>query len=277
MDWFRSHHGAPTDPKWIAIAKRVSALQSVTCVPGTVACFWWALEDHASQNEDRGSVAGFDVEAFSAFSGFDHETLCNALRAFQDKEMIVNQRIRNWEKRQPKREDYSTERVRRHRNALKRGVTHGNARGEEIREEKISTSLRSVDMSKSAFEAWWKHWPNKQGKAPAAKAFAVAIAKTTLDELIAGAQRYAQRLAEPNPPTAKFPQGWLNDERWNDQPQTNGVAHNGHGEQADEAEARRSAERVAIVVERQQRRAREGLGLLPDGDAGPVLSAVPGG
>lgn len=219
MDWFRSYHGAPTDPKWLAIGKRSETL------PGVAACFWWALTDYASQQEDRGSVAGFDIEAFAAFSGFDEKHLCNAFRAFQDKEMIVDQRLKNWEKRQPKREDNSTERVRRHRDARKRMVTRGNSRGEEIRVEKnISPSLRSGDprsalspAEQEVFELWWKAWPNKVGKAPAAKAFKTALTKASAAELTAAALRYADLLARPGAPLPKHPQGWLNDERWKDE------------------------------------------------------------
>lgn len=54
-------------------------------------------------------------------------------------------------------------------------------------------------------------------------------------------------------------------------------AGKGANEQADEANSRRSAERVAAVVARLAGKPEPGLGRLPGGDAGAVLPAVPGG
>ena len=68
-NWFRSWHGAPTDSKWLVIGRKAGV------APGVVAAVVWALFDHASQTEDRGSVIGFDVETYSAFSGFDEEQI----------------------------------------------------------------------------------------------------------------------------------------------------------------------------------------------------------
>ncbi len=153
MDWFRSYHGAPTDPKWLAIAKRAETL------PGVAACFWWALEDYASQHEDRGSVAGFDVESFAAFSGFDEKQLCNAFQAFQNKGMIVDQRLKSWDKRQPKRDDNSTERVRAFRERQKRNETQAEPtvtpRGEEIREEYIEGAPKRARQKGSRLPEGW--------------------------------------------------------------------------------------------------------------------------
>jgi hypothetical protein len=147
--WFRSYHGAPTDKKWISIARRAGP--GVT--PGMVASLWWALLDHASQATPRGSVASFDVESIADFFGYD-ETQCNAVKqAFCYKHLIdAADMLTTWSEHQPKRHDDSTERVRKFRehnklqkepgngNAVKRSVTLGNARGEERREEKKETT-----------------------------------------------------------------------------------------------------------------------------------------
>lgn len=151
--WFRSFHGAPTDPKWIIIAKRAGV------TPGMVAAIWWALLDHASQATPRGCVARFDLEAVSAFFGWD-ETQCNAvLVTLRERGMIdADGMLSAWLKRNPKREDDSAERVRKYRerkrledeagsgNAVKRSVTHGNAREEERREEE---SREEKDVKKA--------------------------------------------------------------------------------------------------------------------------------
>ena len=65
IDWFRSWHGAPTDNKWLTIGRRAG------CAPGIVSAIVWALLDYASQNTPRGAITNFDMETYSAFSGFE--------------------------------------------------------------------------------------------------------------------------------------------------------------------------------------------------------------
>ena len=161
MDWFRAHHGITSDTKWAVIARK-----SGQCI-GTVVSVWIAILDHASQNEDRGSLYGFDAETIDALYGYDDGVTASIITALETKGVIFGNRIVNWEKRQPEREDNSSERVRRFRekqqsaevqqkeddssnchddetqcNALKRNVTHCNApdknREEQRREENIS-------------------------------------------------------------------------------------------------------------------------------------------
>lgn len=137
MDWFRSWHGAPTDPKWLLIARNAMKRTETHVTPGMVSAVVWALLDHASQHEQRGNIEDFDIETYAIFSGFSEVDIGGILQALTEKKLIVSGCLSAWEKRQPKREDNSTERVRAHRNAMKRNVTHGNAREEKIREEKI--------------------------------------------------------------------------------------------------------------------------------------------
>ena len=147
MDWFRSWHGAPTDAKWLLIARKSGT------TPGQVSAVFWALLDYASQHADRGSVADFDIETFAAWSGWDDADIAAIIDAMQQKGVITaDERLSAWDKRQPKREDDSAERVRRHRERALHTtendtVTHCNAdvtqsnapdkiRSEEIRSER---------------------------------------------------------------------------------------------------------------------------------------------
>lgn len=131
MDWFRSWHGAPTDPKWLLIAKR-SETQA-----GIVSAIVWALFDHASQNAtNRGNVEAFDTETYAAFSGFDETTIKRVIQSLKEKNLIIDGHLAAWEKRQPKREDTSTERVKKHRNAKKHNETQETDRAEQIRGDK---------------------------------------------------------------------------------------------------------------------------------------------
>src|SRR5512139_3945521 len=103
MDWFRSWHGAPTDNKWLVIGRRANVL------PGIVSAIAWALFDHASQTQERGSIASFDVETYAAFSGFDENDVNAVLDAMRAKGIIgPDDQLSAWDKRQPKRDDDST-------------------------------------------------------------------------------------------------------------------------------------------------------------------------
>ena len=174
MDWFRSHHGAPTDPKWVTIAKRSETQPVVSCA------LWWALMDYASQHEDRGSIAGFDTETIAVFFGVDEAVILRVLEAMREKGLITDDRLTAWEKRQPVREDNSTERVRAFRqrkategNTTERKVTQRNARVEKRREEKIEQKQQQPLRVKRpravrgtaaptwltpALDAWAKHF-----------------------------------------------------------------------------------------------------------------------
>jgi hypothetical protein len=140
--WFRSWHGAPTDNKWLVVARRAGV------APGIVSAVVWALLDYASQNEDRGNVAGFDIETYAAFSGFDEADVERVIEAIRDKLTDSDGNLWAWDRRQPKREDDSSSRVRAFRERTKRDVTQCNA-PEEIREDteskEASASLVDAD------------------------------------------------------------------------------------------------------------------------------------
>lgn len=108
-DWFRSWHGAPTDPKWLGIARKAGV------APGIAVAVAWALMDRASQADNRGSIAGYDADGLSCFFGCEPEQVEAIVAAMGEKGIIRDGRLTNWEKRQPKREDDSAGRVREHR------------------------------------------------------------------------------------------------------------------------------------------------------------------
>lgn len=134
-DWFRSWHGAPTDNKWLVIARKAKV------TPGFVSAVVWALLDYASQIEPRGSIVGFDVETYAAFSGWEEETIEGVIAALKDKGVInPDGGFHNWGKRQPKRDDGSAERAKAWRerrrpkpNAPERKRPQANASERQIR------------------------------------------------------------------------------------------------------------------------------------------------
>lgn len=94
MDWFRSHHGAPSDPKWLVIARKAKV------APVVVVSTFWMLLDYASQHQDRGTVTGFDVEVAAAFLGVEDEEVAAVLAVMEERGMIADGRLKSWEKRQ---------------------------------------------------------------------------------------------------------------------------------------------------------------------------------
>lgn len=123
-DWFRSWHNAPTDPKWLLIARKANT------TPIVVSAIFWALLDHASQEAERGSVVTFDQETYAAWAGIDESEVAAVIQCMTDKSVIADGRLTSWEKRQPKREDDSSQRVKAFRArtaAPAEPETHGNA------------------------------------------------------------------------------------------------------------------------------------------------------
>jgi hypothetical protein len=110
VDWWRSWHGAPTDPKWRSVGRRAG-------VPaGVVAAIVWTLLDRASQAERRGSITGYDAEDIANALDFDLADVERVIGALGDKGVLIDERFAAWERRQPEREDESsTERSRKFR------------------------------------------------------------------------------------------------------------------------------------------------------------------
>ena len=115
MNWLRWYHGTVTDPKWRVIAKA-----SGRPLPEVVAV-WALVLEHASQNEDRGTLDGFDVESAAAALEIPEEAIEAVLDAMEGR-VKRHETLTGWMKRQVKRErvsDHSTERVKRHRERTK--------------------------------------------------------------------------------------------------------------------------------------------------------------
>lgn len=100
----------------------------------------------------------------------------------------------------------------------------------------------------SSFDEFWKAYPRKVGKQAAQKAFIKAIKITSVDEILAGARRYAE---DPNRVDAftAHPTTWLNAGRWADPALPERV------KTADE----KRAEELRLSKEREKREAEERL------------------
>lgn len=139
------------DNKWLAIAVR-SGVKA-----GIVSAIAWELMDYASQQKERGSISGFDIEVYSVFSGFSEDEIKAVIKAMEDKGIISDGHLTNWEKRQPKREDNSTERVAQYRDK-QRIVTQSNAKiSPEERRIDSDTDTEREDNSPSHFDEIHAH------------------------------------------------------------------------------------------------------------------------
>lgn len=87
--------------------------------------------------------------------------------------------------------------------------------GEGEGESKRVPSPPAAD--EDAFDTWWSHYPRKTDKGHARTAFVRALKKTTLEILIAAADRMAETTAPEDRQYWPYPATWLNGERWLDQ------------------------------------------------------------
>jgi len=233
IEWFRSWHGAPTDPKWRTVARRAGAR------PGDVAAVAWVLFDRASQADDRGSIDGYDAEVIADALGYEPDEIERIIAAMVDKGVIIGGRLAAWEKHQPKRErdqDDSSARVTAHR-ARKSHVTPCNAsddqetpRVEEIREEEEEegNSLRSFPARATRNEPTmispdWKPTDPQADPAEVKRFVAYNIAKGVRmadwdAAWVLWLDRKAEREPTPKAQSPPTPTTWLPaaDPRWAD-------------------------------------------------------------
>ncbi len=125
MEWFRWYHNTTSDPKFTVISRKSKRPKS------EVIAVWVAILEFASEDDDRGSIDGIDIEIVAASLDIDEEAVQAIIDAMAGKGMIRDGKISAWDRRQTKREDDSKERVRAFREREKlnkeQDVTQGNA------------------------------------------------------------------------------------------------------------------------------------------------------
>jgi hypothetical protein len=79
------------------------------------------------------------------------------------------------------------------------------------------TKRKPVNDIEQALAQLWAVYPRRTGKGAARKALEKAIGKTSIEEIVAGAERYRD---DPNREDAftQYPATWLNAEGWEDDP-----------------------------------------------------------
>ena len=97
-------------------------------------------------------------------------------------------------------------------------------RPDHTREEKKETRASPRSLAPQGWPEFWEAYPHKVGKGAALPAYARALRKASAEQLLAGVVRY-RNSKPPDHPWCN-PQTWLNQERWNDQPDLiNGAPH----------------------------------------------------
>lgn len=133
MEWFRWYHGTTTDAKFTVIARRSGQHRTV------VLAVWSSVLEYASSRKDRGSVVGLDLEEVAAGLDLDLEQVEAVCAVMREKGVISDDRLANWTKRQPKREDATAaDRKERWRQRQKAGQG-ADIEGEEPEEERSGT------------------------------------------------------------------------------------------------------------------------------------------
>ena len=237
MEWFRSWHGAPTDPKWRVIGKKTGL------APGMVFAIVWTLMDRASQADERGSIKGYDPDEIAIDQGCEPEDVESVVTALADKGVLEDGRFKSWEKRQPKRERIeavtSTERVRAHRERKKQHGRDGETpattdetpcnatQHQEQPPDKIRLDIppkppkgggrrRKVVEYTELFSRFYEPFPRHEGKQDAARAFE-ALPPDDQKAAIAAAPAYAGLCKGKEAQFIKTPAAWLNGRRWEDE------------------------------------------------------------
>jgi uncharacterized protein YdaU (DUF1376 family) len=87
----------------------------------------------------------------------------------------------------------------------------------------------------SRFEEFWQAFDDKRGKANALKVWKSKKLDDVAEDVISGAKIYVSQIRGEEPKYWKQAQGWLNGERWHDEPQiqtTNVIGLNANSKQA---------------------------------------------
>ena len=99
MEWFRAYHGISSDAKWRLVARMSKQPVAV------VLAVWVSLLDHASQVDDRGSIAGVDYELLDVTLDLEDGVAKAVVGAMAVKGLVKDGRISAWDKRQVRREE----------------------------------------------------------------------------------------------------------------------------------------------------------------------------
>jgi hypothetical protein len=234
--WVRLWEDMPNDPKWRVIAARCGR------PVGEIIAIFVHMMINAGASSHRGNIENWCDEDIAAALDFKPENVTIIREAMQGK-TLDGDHLTGWEKRQPKREDSSTERVkafRDKRGAVKRSETHYNASETQRNapeEKRRDPDKKASDKSEAKknplngdFEVFYQAYPKKVGRKEASKSFVAVVASgVNSSRVIESASKFAQAhlLAGTDKQFIPAPAVWLNQARYDDEDLP--TKPNGHG------------------------------------------------
>jgi hypothetical protein len=251
-DWIKIEHALPNKPEVMQLAA-ILGIDEMAVV-GHLVCFWCWVDQNMSPDCPAviGTRKGLDrvaqrdgfVDAMKSVGWLSFDEAGRVVIPNYEEHLSKSAKTRALEQRkknrQRKRPANRPEDV-----PQPSGQSWGQPR-DQRREEGISSSFsfqenkeldtpqekkaprqpsKANSAAQKAFDRFWNEYPIKAGKKPASEAFAKAfarIAKTIGDEaaeakLVQSAIDYREYLAgHPSPPSTKYAQGWLNEERYDE-------------------------------------------------------------
>jgi hypothetical protein len=232
--WFRHYAGMMRDDKLVRVAvKSKQPVERVVWVYG-------AILESASEINDAGRYE-FDAGEAAYFLRCDEHELVCIVECLNDLGRLSGGMVVRWDDRQFN-SDSAKERQRRYRERRKAG-SHVQERDNDVGEtspnvsrdvtqpsrygqvtaQETDTETKKEDAnasktraSKSDFETWYWHYPHKVQRGAAEKAFFKARHFASIEELIAGVQRYIA--SKPIDRQWQNPATWLNGKGWLDAP-----------------------------------------------------------
>jgi hypothetical protein len=105
MEWVRLYHDMPTDPRW-----RVIARKSGQRIGDVIAVWNFVLTNASANGADRGRVKDLSSEGVGAALDLEESDVLAILGAMEGR-VIAGDRLIEWEARNPKKEDNSSQRT----------------------------------------------------------------------------------------------------------------------------------------------------------------------
>lgn len=112
MNWFKTHHGFISDPKFGLAAKDAQETRAV------VIAIAIALLNHASENEQRGSIVGFKADECGYLLDIESSRVTHVTNALRHRKFISETNVMQWERYQ-ERDVTAAARAKRYRDRLK--------------------------------------------------------------------------------------------------------------------------------------------------------------